>query len=359
MPTLYVASTGTFAGKSAVCMGLLNRMQRDGFSVGYMKPLTVSAARTSHTVLDEDAALIRTLFDMGDIPMETMVPVPITPSLVDDIFHGKEFSFEQIVKTAYRSIAYNKEVVVVEGSTHWAEGALVDLTPDRVIDILDAPGLLVTRYHSTHSVDTILTVQRYIGKRHLLGVLINNIEPPQMDDVRQRVAPFLEARGIPVFGMLPNDRLLASVSVGDLTDHLGGRYIGDQEWREKMVETLMIGSMGSESALSRLRRRPNKVVITGGDRIDMQLVSLETSTSMMILTGNIQPSLQVLHRAEEREVPILVVTDDTMTTVEHAEQLFGRVRFHEPAKLERFTDLMAAHFDFDRLYRALQLEKKH
>jgi BioD-like phosphotransacetylase family protein len=116
--------------------------------------------------------------------------------------------------------------------------------------------------------------------------------------------------------------------------------------------------MGSEQALSFLRRKANKAVVVGGDRIDFQLMSLETSTNLLILTGNIQPSLRVIDRAEERQVPILVVPDDTLTTVERAEQLFGRVRFHQPAKLQRFTDLLDQHFDFDRLYAALELKSK-
>jgi hypothetical protein len=356
MPTLYVASTGTFVGKSAVCMGLLKRMQRDGFSVGYMKPVSVSAIRTSDAVVDEDAALIRTLL-ASDIPPEQMVPVAITPSLIDGVLQGQTASYEQILRNAYDAVAQNKEVLVLEGSNNWAEGALVDLTSDRVIDILDAKGLLVTRYHSMQTVDAILTVQRYIGE-HLLGVLINQIELPHMEDVQNRIEPFLESRGIPVFGLLPQDRLLASVPIEDLVEHLGGRLIGQPEWCDKTVEALMVGSMGSEQALSFLRRKANKAVVVGGDRIEFQLVSLETSTNLLILTGNIQPSLRVIDRAEERQVPILVVPDDTLSTVERAEQLFGRVRFHQPAKLQRFTDLLDQHFDFDRLYAALELKNK-
>jgi hypothetical protein len=133
--------------------------------------------------------------------------------------------------------------------------------------------------------------------------------------------------------------------------------IGQPEWCDRMVESLMIGSMGSTEALSFLRRRPNKAVILGGDRVDFQLVALDTSTNLMILTGNIQPSPRVIDRAEERRVPILVVSDDTLTTVERAEQLFGRVRFHEPAKLQRFTSLMDEHFDFERMYKALGVQR--
>lgn len=356
MPGLYIASTGTFAGKSAVCMGLLTRMQRDGFSVGYMKPVSVSAVRTSQEVIDEDATMIRNLLNL-DTPLETMVPVVITPSLVDRILHGHTQSFEQDIKNTYRSIEHQKDVVVLEGSNNWAEGALVDLTSDQVIEALDAPGLLVVRYESLQTVDTILAVQRFISKRLLLGVLINRIEPPYMDDVRKRVAPFLESRGIPVFGLLPHDRLLASVPVNDLIEHIGGQFIGQPAWCDKMIETLMVGSMSADTALSYLRRRPNKAVIVGGDRIDFQLIALETSTNLLILTGNVRPSLNVIDRAEEREVPILVVSEDTMSTVERAEQLFGRVRLNQPDKLQRFTGLMDEFFDYSRLYKALELKK--
>jgi hypothetical protein len=341
-------------------MGLLKRMRRDGLAVGYMKPVSVLAARTNETVIDEDAALIQQLFAL-DTPLDKMVPVPITPVLLDSVLRGQTppSSYEQTIKSAYRSIAYEKDAVILEGSNHWADGALVDLTSDRVIDMLDAPGLLVTRYHSLHTVDAILTVQRYLGKRMLLGVLINNIEPPYMDDVRDRIVPFLESREIPVLGLLPNDRLLASVSVNELTEHLGGQLIGEPEWGEKMVFSLLVGSMGSESALAHLRRRPNKAVITGGDRIDVQLVALETSTSLLILTGNIQPSVQVINKAEEKQVPILVVAGDTLTSVERAEEMFGRVRFHQPAKFDRFVKLLDDHFNYERLYSMLKLEAKH
>jgi hypothetical protein len=100
-------------------------------------------------------------------------------------------------------------------------------------------------------------------------------------------------------------------------------------------------------------------VITGGDRIDVQLVALETSTSLLILTGNIQPSVQVINKAEEKQVPILVVAGDTLTSVERAEEMFGRVRFHQPAKFDRFVKLLDDHFNYERLYSMLKLEARH
>jgi len=351
MATLYVASTETFVGKSAVCMGLLRRMQRDGFNVGYMKPVSVSAAHTADRVLDEDAAFIRETLGLS-APLDQMAPVLITPGVIESIMRGQPSTFAKTLRDAYLAVSREKDVVVMEGTNTWSEGALVDLSADQVTDLLHAPGILVSRYASSLAVDTILSVQRYTGDR-LIGVLLNQVEDPQRDFVQNRVVPFLESRGIPVFGLLPYDNTLAGISVDELIDHLGGQLIGKREWCTKMVDSLMIGAMGAEASLSFFRRRSNKVVITGGDRSDLQLAALETGTNALVLTGNIRPAYQVLDRAEEREVPIIIVPDDTLVTVDRAESLFGRVRLHQTSKLTRFIELMDANFDFPRLYESL------
>jgi hypothetical protein len=351
MATLYVASTETFVGKSAVCLSLLQRMQRDGLQVGYMKPVSVSMAHTPDSVLDQDAAFIRATIGL-EAPIEQVAPVLITPGVVEAILRGQGSSFTRTLRDAYLGVSRGKDVMVLEGTNTWSEGALVDLTADQVTDLLEAPGLLVSRYSSTLNVDTILSVQRYVGDR-LLGVLINQVEEPQLEFVQSRVVPFLEGRGIPVFGLVPRDPTLSGVSVEELLEQLGGQLIGSRDWCARTVESLMIGAMGADASLSFFRRRQNKAVITGGDRADLQLAALETSTAVLVLTGNIRPSPQVVDRAEERTVPLILVPDDTLTTVDRAERLFGRVRFHQPAKLQRFAELMEASFNYGRLYEAL------
>ncbi|MBS1967455.1 MAG: hypothetical protein JST60_16920 [Chloroflexi bacterium SZAS-1] len=52
---------------------------------------------------------------------------------------------------------------------------------------------------------------------------------------------------------------------------------------------------------------------------------------------------------------IIVVPDDTLTAVERAEGIFGQVRFKQAAKIARFTALLDAACDFDRLYQAIGL----
>lgn len=97
-------------------------------------------------------------------------------------------------------------------------------------------------------------------------------------------------------------------------------------------------------------------VVTGGDRSELQMAALETSTQCLILTGNVLPQPIVLNRAEDLEIPILSVDLDTLTTVEIVNRAFGQVRIQEPIKVQCIQHLMKEYFDFDRLLSLLGLE---
>jgi BioD-like phosphotransacetylase family protein len=112
--------------------------------------------------------------------------------------------------------------------------------------------------------------------------------------------------------------------------------------------------MGVDQALPRIRRIPSpKAVITGGDRADIQWAALETTVACLVLTGHLRPQPEVLRRAEELGVPVLLARQNTMETVEAIERVFGKTRLGQPEKLARFEALMAEHFDFARLYKEL------
>jgi hypothetical protein len=354
MASLYVASTETFVGKSAICVGLLERARRDGFTIGYMKPVSVSVTHTEGAAIDEDAAFVRRYFGLAE-PLDQIAPVLLTQGVVERIMRGQAADFATRLREAYAAIARDKDFVVLEGTNHWSEGSVAHLSADLVSDMLDTPVLLVARYRTMLAIDAILAVQRFLGER-LIGVVINNIGEPQLDLVRGTIAPFVEQQGVPVLATLAQDPQLAGITVADLHEQLGGELIGSPSWADKSVEHLVIGAMGAEAALSFFRRRANKAVFTGGDRSDLQLAALETSTSALVLTGGIRPASAVIDRAAERQVPIILASDDTLTTVERAEEIVGRVRFKQAAKIERFIALLDKSFDFARLYRRIGLE---
>ena len=355
MATLYVTSTETFSGKSALCVGIAKRLRQDGFAIGYMKPVS-SGSRLVAGLVDEDAEFFKHTFELPDA-LDDMVPIGIGPRTVEAILTGEsQTDFAANLMAAYQRVSAGRDVVVLEGGANLREGYLVGLPTAEVAQMLGAGALVVVKYNDDLQIlDDALTARKRLGDT-LVGVVLNAIPRQRMPFVQETVKPGLEARGVPVLAVLPRERLLLSVSVGDLRDFLSGKVLCCPDKMDELVEHLMVGAMSVDSALSYFRRKPNKAVITGGDRPDIQLAALETSTKCVILTGNLQPSPIILGRAEEVGVPMILVRQDTLTAVEVIERFFGKTRFHLDKKVRRFEEMLEDRFDFERLYQALALE---
>jgi len=354
MVTLYITSTETFSGKSALCVGLAKRFERDGYRTGYMKPLS-TGARLAAGLVDEDAEFFKQTFGLPDA-LEDMVPIGIVPRTVEAILRGEqETDFVERLQSAYERIAEGRDIVLLEGGVNLREGYLINLPTPQVAELLHAREVVVVKYNDDLQIlDDALTARVRLGDS-LIGVVLNAIPRQRMPFVQELVKPALEERQVPVLAVLPQERLLLSISVGELAEVLNGKILCGADKTDELVEHLMVGAMSVDSALTYFRRKPNKAVITGGDRPDIQLAALETSTKCLILTGNMQPSPIILARAEEVGVPMILVRQDTLTTVEIIERFFGKTRFHLEKKVQRFEEMLEDRFNFDYLYQALGL----
>lgn len=358
MATLYVLSTDTYSGKTAVCISLALRMRADGLSVGYMKPVNTGAVLHAGQPYDEDVVFMKHALNLPE-PLEILAPVQLTPQRIEALLTtgGNADEFTAHLREAFRVVQDNHDVIIMEGASNLREGYVVDLAPPDLARIAgeagtDAKALAVIRYEDARSVDHFLAVQKRLGDV-LIGVVVNGVPRHQLEFAETTLRDYLEGRGIPVFAVLPRLRILQATTIGELADGLNAEILVHADMRDELVESLMVGAMGVDQALRYFRRRPNKAVITGGDRSDIQSAALETSTKCLILTGNLHPSVAVLSRAEEAGVAVLLAPQDTLSAIEIAESFVGRSRFQQQAKIETFEGIMRERFAFRRLYQVL------
>jgi len=189
----------------------------------------------------------------------------------------------------------------------------------------------------------------------MAGVIINRVPDNEADFVANFARPYIESQNIPVFGVLPEDRGLAALTVEELNKVLNAQILTKDVPMDGVVENLTVGAMTAEAALRRFRKQRNKAVITGGDRTDIQLAALETSTSCLILTGNLEPRPLIIKQASELKVPILLVRQNTMETVEAIDNIYGKTRLGQSAKLQIFRELLSENLDWERLYKKVGL----
>ena len=356
MANLYVTSAETFSGKSALCIGLGIRFRADGLKVGYMKPVNVNSQLREGLPYDNDVVSAKQIFDMPEPP--TLIgPVALTPARLEQQLRGPEINYESQFAEAFHQISASRDVVIMEGGRSWREGYVVGLSARRVIELAQARVIIVLKYDDTLLLDRALAAQDHFGNT-LVGVVINDTPRAHLEHLQTMMKPYLKRHDLELLGVLPRDLRLAAPTVAELAEGLHAEILCAAEKTGELVENMMVGAMSAEAALTYFRRRTNKAVITGGDRADIQLAALETSTSCLILTGNLYPSPVVLNRADELGVPMLLANMDTMGTIDVVENYMGRSRVQQPEKVERFTAMLKENLDFAKLYNKLELKIK-
>jgi hypothetical protein len=353
--TIYVASTERHSGKTALCIGLIHWFREKGLAAGYMKPVSSTPRSMGGRAVDEDVMFIKATLGLPE-PLEAMSPVLLTVDAVKAAVVSPDTgAYERQIVEAHRTVTDGKDVVVMEGGSNLREGRMINLSAGRISELLGARALVVVPYVDTlQIIDDLLAARLSIGEP-MMGAVINSVFQQRMAYAGEKVKPFLEARGVPVFATLPRERLLLSVSVGELLEGLGGETLCCEDALDELVENLMVGAMSVESALTYFRRASGKAVITGGDRVDIQLAALETSTRCLILTGNIRPDPLIIGLATERHVPIILTGYDTLNAIQTIENFFGKTRFQQQKKVEYFEALLDKWMDFGALTKSLGL----
>ncbi|WAS05527.1 phosphotransacetylase family protein [Gloeomargaritales cyanobacterium VI4D9] len=340
---LLIGSTQAYSGKSTATLGIAQQLQARQFRIGYGKPVGTERVTNDPVPLDADGQLAAQVLKLP--------PDCLAPTLVfwEDWLKQPDLLPQATPLTAalesYKNLTI-PDLMLLEAPANLSEGHLFGLGLAHMAAVLDAGVVLVVRCQSLLVLDELLMAQAHLGER-LLGVLLNAV--PADQPVREILVPMLEQRGIPVLGILPRSRLLRSVPVGELAHHLQAQVVCCPERMDLLVEHLSIGAMSVNAALDYFRQGVNMVVITGSGRTDIQLAALEASTQCLVLTGPNPPNPMVLSRAEEMEIPILMVDMDTLTAVEIIERTFEQVRLREPVKIQYVQQMMAQYLDMERL----------
>ena len=354
MNTLYVGSTGGFTGKTLVSMGLGYRFQKDGFRVGYMKPVGILPVKVNDTLTDNDAWRIYRALNLKD-PLEEICPVVLTQELMVKSYLKDVKGLMNRIEKSFELLSKDKDIMIVGGYGSIYTGSFLDLQGIKIIKRLDAKVVVVVKYEGEYIADYVLQAKKDLKER-FLGVILNKVTPEYKRSVEEYVEPFFKRKGIDILGSLPHDSVIGSITVEELNEMLGAKVLCAHEKLGNLVEHFLIGAMQVDKAIEYFKKTRNNAVIVGGDRADIQLSAMESGSVCLILTGDLYPSEMIISRAEEKEIPILSVREDTYSIAKKLEKLSSRLRLRDKSKVERGMSMVAGHVDFELMYRKLGIK---
>jgi len=321
--SIYVTGT-RFSGKTALCLGLMQKFRELGFRVGYFKPIGVGLKEVEGEPIDPDVYLMREILGLRE-PQEVITPITLGRRYLDEVENCGEL--EHRVMEAYEEVSGDKDILLIEAPPDPELLICCGLDVPSLAERFKARIIFSVRGVEDEVAERIILYKEFFRFRgvELLGAILNFVPLQQLERMRGVVSPILRRCGVDVLGVVPDKRELTMNTVEELRDILEAEVLAGKDRMDRLVDGYLVGAMTPESALTWLRRSVGCAFITGGDRTDLILTALETMPSVIILTGNIYPSISVLTAAEEKGIPILLVPYDTYTTVMKLEHLDGRI----------------------------------
>jgi BioD-like phosphotransacetylase family protein len=349
MSALYVTSLEAASGKSLFSAALGRRIQAEGKRVAFCLPVRINSEAA--TQADEDTAYVRSALSL---PAEGAMPLSLTMAELESALSASKNGVWSRVQAACGAASASGEVSLVEGLSGGKPGSRTARASKMLAELLHASVLLIAGYRPELEAEEVAGAAKDLGGS-IAGVLINAVPPRRLERTARSFGAALKEQGITLLGALPEDRALRGVTVGQLASQVEGDIVSGPDKAELLLEGIMIGALTADRGRFYFGHRANKAVVTRGDRPDVQMAALSTSTRCLVLTGHVAPHPRVVQRAEDQGVAIIVVEGDTPSTLERLGGLLERATFRNAEKIERMEQLLGQHLDSQALYAALGL----
>jgi len=216
------------------------------------------------------------------------------------------------VKELVANTSKNKDVLFVEGGKDLSYGVSVHLDAVTLAQNIGGKLIVAVSGNDDAIVDDIMFIKNYLGlgKVDFRGVIINKVH--DLEDFNATYLPAIEKTGVKVLGIVPMQPDLKNFTVGYLSECLFAKVIAGEGGLNNVVKTIFVGAMSTNEAMrSPLFNKENRLVVTSGDRSDMVLAALDQNTIGILLTNNILPPSNIISKASEMNIPLLLVPSDT------------------------------------------------
>jgi BioD-like phosphotransacetylase family protein len=305
MNTLLFASTSHGAGKTSLIIGLASALDK---KCGYIKPFGDRLIYKRKRNWDYDSDLIINLWGLDVEPED--ITMGFNHSKLRFVYTPETIG-QELPKIAAEQ-SKNKDILFVEGGKDLCYGGSVHLDSLAIADYLKARTILLVSGEDDAMLDDIHYFKKYFysPNMNLAGIIFNKVR--DVEDFEHTHLAIIEKLGIPVLGIIPYKQQLTYFSIKYLADKFFAKVIAGEKGLDNIVKTIFVGAMSTgETLRNPLFNKENKLLITSGDRSDMIVAALESDTIGIFLTNNILPPSNIISKANEKNVPLLLTTADT------------------------------------------------
>ncbi|MCL5104877.1 MAG: AAA family ATPase [Armatimonadetes bacterium] len=363
MMNVYIAATRQNDGKTITCLGLIAAFKKRLTYVGYIKPVGQRYIEVDGLKIDEDAMLVKGVYELkGSVTDMSPIAVPrhFTENYIDNPNREK---LAATIKECYSRMAFDKDIVVVEGTGHAGVGSVFDMSNGDVAALLGCKVVIVSSGGIGRPIDEIMLNKAMFDAVgvDIVGVIVNKVDEDKYDKVKSYVTRGLERKGLEVLGVMPYRPMLSNPTIEQLLEDIQGDVLSGEHSLGRIVGKTVIGAMPPYQALEYLTE--DALLITPGTREDMILAAMSsclldgpdhTCVAGMILTGGTPPPPNIMELISKTDMPVILVQEDTYTVASRIAKLIVKIRPGDTDKIRSVEEMVDQCVNVDRLLEKLR-----
>jgi BioD-like phosphotransacetylase family protein len=334
MRSIFIGSTGGGPGQTLATWALAVRLKEKGLKVGFFKPYGLvpdSAVSSSGNLCDSDVLLFKKVLEISE-PDETLCPISFPENQGSAEIQGEELMGK--IQRAFQEVSREKDAVLILGGKEifFGEGG-PGLSDGALVKSFDSSVLLIDRYQRDNlTFYSLLSLNSFLDGR-VKSAILNHVAPDKMNHVETKVVSFLRQKGVKSVVAVPEDPMLAALTVSAIAEISRGEILCCLEGGGNLVATSTIGTKHLEGPLSLFKQVYNKMILVG-------LNPDERPVAGIILTGGKIPGELVIKVAQDRGIPLILTRLDTFQVMDRLEKAKPALTFKDEFKVHRFLKLV-------------------
>lgn len=347
MKKIVVSSMRSNAGKTSIMAGIVSLIKDKKFA--YAKPLGDRLIYRKKRSWDYDASLMVNLLKReGELESHyEKITLGFDHSRLRYMYDQE--GIKKALSDIVTDIGGKNDVLFIESGKDLASGAYLNLDPVSITKYVDGSLVIVVSGDSDSVLDDVKFIEKYVKTEDVKfgGVIINKIN--DIEEFETSCAPSIKEMGIDVIGVIPYQAQLTYFTLDFLAEKLLARVLAGEDNLRKVVKNIIIGTPSVAAAdkqpltAKQGLREEKQLMITGGDRSDTILAALERDTAGIILTNDIVPHQNIISRANERGIPVLLVGMDTFKTAKTIDDMEALLRKEDTEKIKILSQLIEKH----------------
>lgn len=307
MKSTVFASIREGSGKTSIIVGIMSALKKN---IGYVKPIGDRLIYKRKRNRDYDSHLVTALFNLPEEAEN--ITLGFDHSKLRYMYDHD--SVGKAVNDLVELIGQGKDGVFIEAGKDIFYGSSLNLDPLSLARHTGSSLVLIVGGSDESILDDLAFAKNNFDLNGIssCSVIINKVF--DRDEFEELYSDRVESLGFDILGIIPHEERLTKFTISYLAQRFFAKVVAGEGGIGNMVDNVFVGAMSTDEIIRNpLFNKKNKFLITSGDRTDMILAALEGDTAGVLLTNNILPPSNIISKANERNIPLLLVSMDTFT----------------------------------------------